>query len=213
MSPLAFLTRPVRWLRALGVHGGTISAAPNFAYDLCVRKIHRRGDRGPGSAVVAGRAERGRGGERRDRAPVHGAVRVVRVPAGGDVPGVRPRGSQPLRDRVRARARAAHRSGRSRPVPAPARNPARATPANPPCRLWAADARFPRPRCGSSMGTGTRCRTVSRDGSSSADRRPQRGTTATRRPRRPCWTTAGSTRGISAIARKATCTSPAATRM
>ncbi|MGC1313391.1 MAG: AMP-binding protein, partial [Candidatus Acidiferrum sp.] len=39
MSPLAFLTRPERWLKAFQKFGGTISAAPNFAYELCVRKI------------------------------------------------------------------------------------------------------------------------------------------------------------------------------
>lgn len=39
MSPLSFLTRPERWLRAFQKHGGTISAAPNFAYELCVRKV------------------------------------------------------------------------------------------------------------------------------------------------------------------------------
>jgi fatty-acyl-CoA synthase len=39
MSPLTFLSRPSRWLHAFTSHRGTISAAPNFAYDLCVRKI------------------------------------------------------------------------------------------------------------------------------------------------------------------------------
>jgi acyl carrier protein len=39
MSPLAFLTRPERWLWAFHKHHGTIAAAPNFAYELCVRKI------------------------------------------------------------------------------------------------------------------------------------------------------------------------------
>lgn len=39
MSPIAFLTRPERWLWAFHRHGGTIAAAPNFAYELCVRKI------------------------------------------------------------------------------------------------------------------------------------------------------------------------------
>src|ERR1700681_3573918 len=39
MSPLAFLTRPERWLHAMSKHRGTITAAPNFAYELCVRKI------------------------------------------------------------------------------------------------------------------------------------------------------------------------------
>jgi fatty-acyl-CoA synthase len=39
MSPLAFLSRPERWLRAIHTHRATISPAPNFAYELCVRKI------------------------------------------------------------------------------------------------------------------------------------------------------------------------------
>ena len=39
LSPLAFLTRPERWLRAISVHRGTLSPAPNFAYELCVRKV------------------------------------------------------------------------------------------------------------------------------------------------------------------------------
>jgi len=39
MSPIAFLSRPERWLRAIDRHGGTISPAPNFAYELCIRKI------------------------------------------------------------------------------------------------------------------------------------------------------------------------------
>ena len=41
MSPLAFLQRPIRWLRAVSTFRGTHSAAPNFAYDLCVRKTSR----------------------------------------------------------------------------------------------------------------------------------------------------------------------------
>jgi 1-acyl-sn-glycerol-3-phosphate acyltransferase len=39
MSPIAFLTRPERWLWAFHKHHGTIAAAPNFAYELCVRKV------------------------------------------------------------------------------------------------------------------------------------------------------------------------------
>jgi len=39
MSPLAFLSRPERWLWAIHRHRATISPAPNFAYELCVRKI------------------------------------------------------------------------------------------------------------------------------------------------------------------------------
>ena len=39
MSPLTFLARPARWLQAIHRHRGTVSPAPNFAYELCVRKI------------------------------------------------------------------------------------------------------------------------------------------------------------------------------
>jgi len=39
MSPLAFLSRPERWLWAIHRHRGTLSAAPNFAYELCLRRI------------------------------------------------------------------------------------------------------------------------------------------------------------------------------
>ncbi len=39
MSASAFLQRPVRWLRAISRHRGTISGGPNFAYDLCVDRV------------------------------------------------------------------------------------------------------------------------------------------------------------------------------
>ncbi|CAN7673857.1 AMP-binding protein [Trinickia sp. LjRoot230] len=39
MSPFSFLRRPDNWLRAISEYAGTISGAPNFAYDLCVDKI------------------------------------------------------------------------------------------------------------------------------------------------------------------------------
>ncbi|HXX16868.1 MAG TPA: AMP-binding protein [Candidatus Eremiobacteraceae bacterium] len=39
MSPLAFLTRPERWLQAVSKYKATLGAAPNFAFELCVRKI------------------------------------------------------------------------------------------------------------------------------------------------------------------------------
>ncbi|MDX1763642.1 MAG: AMP-binding protein, partial [bacterium] len=42
MSPLSFLVRPERWLWAIHRHGATISAAPNFAYELCLTKIDDR---------------------------------------------------------------------------------------------------------------------------------------------------------------------------
>jgi 1-acyl-sn-glycerol-3-phosphate acyltransferase len=39
MSPLTFLARPVRWLQAVHRYRGTITAAPNFAFGLCARKV------------------------------------------------------------------------------------------------------------------------------------------------------------------------------
>jgi acyl-CoA synthetase (AMP-forming)/AMP-acid ligase II/acyl carrier protein len=38
MSPTAFLQRPVRWLQAIDKYEASISGAPNFAYDYCVRR-------------------------------------------------------------------------------------------------------------------------------------------------------------------------------
>jgi 1-acyl-sn-glycerol-3-phosphate acyltransferase len=39
LPPEAFLMRPERWLWAIHYHRASFSAAPNFAYELCVRKI------------------------------------------------------------------------------------------------------------------------------------------------------------------------------
>lgn len=40
MSPPTFLQRPVRWLRAITKYRATNSGGPNFAYDLCARKVN-----------------------------------------------------------------------------------------------------------------------------------------------------------------------------
>ena len=39
MSPMAFLQRPYRWLQAISKYRATTSGGPNFAYELCVRRI------------------------------------------------------------------------------------------------------------------------------------------------------------------------------
>lgn len=39
MSPLAFLQRPFRWLQTISRYRATTSGGPNFAYDLCARRI------------------------------------------------------------------------------------------------------------------------------------------------------------------------------
>ncbi|MBL7684763.1 MAG: AMP-binding protein, partial [Deltaproteobacteria bacterium] len=38
-SPLDFLKHPIRWLKAISKYRGTISGAPNFAYEMCIRKV------------------------------------------------------------------------------------------------------------------------------------------------------------------------------
>ncbi|MEW8457504.1 MAG: AMP-binding protein [Candidatus Thiodiazotropha sp.] len=39
MSPLRFLARPSRWLWTIHRHRGTLSASPNFGYELCLNKV------------------------------------------------------------------------------------------------------------------------------------------------------------------------------
>jgi acyl-CoA synthetase (AMP-forming)/AMP-acid ligase II/acyl carrier protein len=39
MSPMAFLRKPVRWLQAISRYRATTSGGPNFAYELCIKKI------------------------------------------------------------------------------------------------------------------------------------------------------------------------------
>jgi 1-acyl-sn-glycerol-3-phosphate acyltransferase len=39
MSPLSFIVRPARWLWAIHRFRGTLSAAPNFAYELCLKRL------------------------------------------------------------------------------------------------------------------------------------------------------------------------------
>ena len=39
MPPIAFLAKPIRWLQAISRYKATTSGGPNFAYELCVKKI------------------------------------------------------------------------------------------------------------------------------------------------------------------------------
>ncbi|HOW25908.1 MAG TPA: AMP-binding protein [Bacteroidales bacterium] len=39
MSPVSFIQKPIRWLRAFSDYRGVMGSAPNFAFDLCVSKI------------------------------------------------------------------------------------------------------------------------------------------------------------------------------
>ena len=42
LSPLSFLQRPVRWLQAISRYRAGASGAPNFAFELCLRRITDR---------------------------------------------------------------------------------------------------------------------------------------------------------------------------
>ncbi len=46
MSPLSFLARPERWLWAIHKYGGTLSASPNFGYELCSQRINDKAIQG-----------------------------------------------------------------------------------------------------------------------------------------------------------------------
>lgn len=39
MSPMSFIKRPARWLQAISTYRATTSGGPNFAYDMCTRRI------------------------------------------------------------------------------------------------------------------------------------------------------------------------------
>ena len=39
LSPIAFLQKPIRWLKAVSKYKATASGGPNFAFELCIRKI------------------------------------------------------------------------------------------------------------------------------------------------------------------------------
>jgi len=41
IAPMSFLRDPGLWLRTISEVGGNLTAAPNFAYDLCVRRVSR----------------------------------------------------------------------------------------------------------------------------------------------------------------------------
>ena len=61
MSPLAFLSRPASWMRAIHRHRGTMSGGPNFSFELCLPAPHY-GPRHAGHRpfLVAFRVQRGR---------------------------------------------------------------------------------------------------------------------------------------------------------
>ncbi len=45
MPPMAFFKKPIRWLRAIEAHSCAFTGAPNFAYDVCARRVTEEGAR------------------------------------------------------------------------------------------------------------------------------------------------------------------------
>jgi acyl-CoA synthetase (AMP-forming)/AMP-acid ligase II len=102
MPPAAFVARPIRWLEAITQYGGTVSIAPNFAYELCLHQIAEEDCAGldlSGWAVAGcgaepirmqtmnGFAERfGRYGlRRRSMTPFYGLAEATLLVSGGPV--------------------------------------------------------------------------------------------------------------------------------
>lgn len=69
MTPWGFVKRPVDWLRAITRYRATISFAPSFAYDLCVRRVK---DSDLADLNLAGWRIAGCGAE-----PIHGPTLVA----------------------------------------------------------------------------------------------------------------------------------------
>jgi acyl-CoA synthetase (AMP-forming)/AMP-acid ligase II/acyl carrier protein len=46
MPPRAFIERPIRWIQAISRYRATTTGAPNFAFELCVRKARREDCKG-----------------------------------------------------------------------------------------------------------------------------------------------------------------------
>ena len=109
MSPLSFLARPESWLRAIHRYRATLSAAPNFGFELCVGQNRGRRHRGRRSQFAASRGERRRAGQRTDAAQVHQAISAVWLQAGGDDAGLWPRRERRRPHAFAARPRAADR--------------------------------------------------------------------------------------------------------
>jgi len=83
LSPMSFLQKPYRWLRPFPNYRARDQRRPNFAYDLCVRKItpEQRETLDLSRWCLAFKWRRaGAGGNDR---PVHGDVRAVRFPPRG----------------------------------------------------------------------------------------------------------------------------------
>ena len=114
MSPLAFLARPQSWLWAIHRFRGTISAAPNFAFELCLNKIDDADLKGLDLGSLRMVANGAEPVSVDDLAPIHRAFRGLRLSAGGDGAGLWPCRKCGGRRLAAAGPAAGHRPGGSR---------------------------------------------------------------------------------------------------
>ena len=194
MSPLSFLARPQSWLWAMHRFRATISAAPNFAFELCATKIDDADLEGLDLSTLRLLANGAEPVSVNTLAPVHGAVRALWLPARGDGTGLRPCRMRGGAGHAASRPAANHRAREPRDVEPRRQGRAR-------------ESRTTRTRSRSSA-AGSRCLTTrfasltiwaarlaiaARVGWSFADH-PRRRAIFTTRPRPArCSTTAGST--------------------
>ena len=108
LPPEAFVKRPAEWLRAITRHRGTVSFAPNFAYDLCVRRVKDLSR--ARSVVLARRRLRRRADSSADARRVRREIRAGRVPRDELSAQLRPRRARARRDVPAARPPSAHRA-------------------------------------------------------------------------------------------------------
>ena len=198
LSPLAFLARPARWLWALHAHRGTLSAAPNFAFELCVRRVADEEIRGLdlGAWRAAFNGAEPVSPDTMDRftrrfAP-YGFKPEAMCPVYGLAESAAALTVPPL-----TRGPWVERVARS-PSSVPARRARRPPMTRTPCASSRAAARCRSMRCGSSTLKAGRCASVSRAGCSSGVPRSPRDTSGTSRRPAPFSRTVGWIRVISA---------------
>ncbi len=105
----AFVRRPAEWLRAISRHGATVSFAPNFAYDLCVRRVKESDLDGVDLSSLAGGGLRGRADSRADARGLRRPLSRLRVSRDELPARLRARRTRRGRDVCSARQAGSHR--------------------------------------------------------------------------------------------------------
>ena len=77
MSPMSFLQKPLRWMQAITRYKGTVSGGPNFAYDLCLRRITPEERANARSQHLVAGVQRRRADSSRDDRRIHPHFRPV----------------------------------------------------------------------------------------------------------------------------------------